>query len=103
MSDWFPMKTKFVGTCKICSKVFEVGDDILWKKGEGVKCPTKCEATSVYEDVKISSKEWKDFTKYSMEELNNINNCQCCGTPLDKTKDSYINDDKKTCERCFLA
>ncbi len=107
MSDWFKMKTKFVGKCKVCSKIFEVDDEVLWKKGEGVKCPTECKAESVFENVppnemSIEPKEWKDFNKYNLKTLSKIANCQCCGTKLDITMDSFINDDKRTCARCFL-
>jgi len=102
MSDWIAMKTKFVGKCKICSKVFAEGDDVRWKKGEGVKCPADCVAESVYENKSIiSDTEWKDFTKYSRTELSKISNCQCCGKSIDITKDTYTNDDKRTCEKCW--
>lgn len=109
MSDWFAMKTKFVGKCKICNKLFEVGDDILWKRGEGVKCPTTCKAESVYDydntivpvNPVVTPEEWVDFNKYNRQQLSKVKNCQKCGTSLDG-KDIFNNNNRRTCENCFL-
>ena len=105
MSDWIKIKSKYPNKCKDCNAEIEIGESILWKKGEGVK-HEKCEPQELEEfqsESKIvTPEEWKDFTKYSHEKLQTIINCQCCGKSLDKTKDVFINADKRTCQGCFL-
>ncbi len=94
--EWIDITTKFDSKCIVCSKKLGVGESVKWKKGEGVKCPTECETEK---KPVISEKEWNDFKKYTYKELLSITNCQKCGKSL-KHVDSWIDNDRKTCEKC---
>ena len=73
------------------------------KKGAGVKHES-CEPPELVEDKPIiSEKEWEDFQQYKYKELHSIKNCQCCGKSLAGQKDTYINNDRRTCSECFGA
>lgn len=93
--EWIKINSKYANTCLICNDTITIDESILWKKGEGVK----------HEDCKpkplITPEEWLDYQTYSLKQLSKIKNCQCCGITLDITKDTYINCDRKTCDKCF--
>jgi len=108
MSDWIKLETKFANKCITCGERVDVGETVMWQKGTGIKHEPECEDsdTGFKEDnsalIIIEEKEWKDFEKYDTTTLRKINTCQCCGNSLDRTKDTFINGNKRTCEVCFL-
>lgn len=102
MSDWIKIKTKFANKCKTCLDKIDVDEMALWKKGEGIK-HLDCKPTLLDDKPVVTNREWDDFKQYSIDILRKIKNCQCCGNGIDITKDTYINDDRRTCEKCFLV
>jgi len=107
--SWIPLTNKYEAKCKNCGENIPVGEKILWKKGSGVK-HTKCEKKEIYleetmpeKKIVITDKEWEDFNKYSHDILLKKNECQCCGKALGKSKDTYINDDKRVCQKHFTT
>ena len=101
--NWVPLKNKYETKCKTCEQMIEVGEKVMWKKGAGVKHES-CEPPEMEKTHPIiSEKEWEDFQQYKYKELHSIKNCQCCGKSLAGQKDTYINNDRKTCSECFGA
>ncbi len=96
--NWIPLKNKDESKCSICKEKIEVGKEILWKKGAGIKHKS-CEP--VEKKPIVTEKEWKDFKQYTYKERHFISNCQCWGESLEKYTDLYINDDRRTCPDCF--
>lgn len=105
--DWRELEAKFAGKCITCGEKIEVGEKCKWKQGSGIRHVEECEAVDIgfREDnsaLVILDKDWNDPKKYEQNELLKKTNCQCCGNSLDKTKDTYMNVDRRTCEECFL-
>lgn len=102
MTDWIKIKSKFANKCITCLDNIDVDEMVLWKKGEGIK-HEDCKLILKDDKPLITQKEWKDFKQCKIEILRTIKNCQCCGKSLDMTKDSYFNNDRRTCESCFTV
>lgn len=109
---WVPLTNKFNATCHNCQEEIDQGENILWKKGVGVKhmeCEKKeinLEESMPEKKLVITEKEWVDFQQYSHDVLMRKTECQCCGKSLgdpDKVNKWWINVEKRTCEKCFLA
>jgi hypothetical protein len=107
--SWITLTNKYSAKCHNCQEDIDVGEKILWKKGTGVK-HTKCKKKEIYletampeKKIKITDKEWEDFQKYSHDVLLKKNECQCCGKNLGKSNDTYINNDKRVCEKHFTT
>lgn len=103
---WRKLTNKFKSKCCICGEKITDGTDVLWKKGTGIRHIENChdveQVTTTEDLVIIDQEEWDDFERYSMDVLRKMRNCQCCGKTLDATKDTFINAEKRTCERCFM-
>ncbi len=101
---WVKLTNKFKSKCCVCGEVVKQGTDVLWKRGSGIRHVENCydveEVTTTEDLIVIEEDEWKDFNKYSLEVLRKIDTCQRCGRRLDKTKHTFINVDRRTCERC---
>lgn len=95
---WIPLKNKYKSSCVLCGIDLEVGEDVLWKKGQGVKHKV-CEEPTI--PVVDKNRVWKDNKTYPYDKLRKIERCQCCDVKLDQNGDSWINCDRRVCEECF--
>jgi hypothetical protein len=109
VDDWITITGKFANKCIVCGVRIEAGEQVHWKKGTGIKHIHDCDECEALlppsEDIIIieeTKEEWRDMQKYSHEKLQTLTDCQRCGRRLDKTKDSFINLDRKTCQGCFF-
>jgi len=98
---WIPLQNKYKGSCVLCGIDLEVGEDVLWKKGQGVKHKV-CEEPVISEiDTSVV---WKDDKEYTYEKLRLMKKCQRCDVELDnKGNDTWINCGRRVCEDCFTA
>ena len=108
MSDWITITSKFANKCLVCGNMVDIGERVNWKKGEGIKhvkdCQP-CEAVTPTTDLIIveDSDDWKDPAKHPYDKVLEIMECQKCGKVLDKTKDTFINNDRRVCmEHAFV-
>ena len=103
MSDWIKINSKYPNKCKTCLDDIQVGETVLWKKGEGIK-HEDCKPALLDDKKTIVKKdEWRDSTEYTRNECQFITECQCCGTPLNNLGEVYINVNKRVCEKHFLT
>lgn len=98
---WIPLKNKYKANCCECGIDIAVEEDVLWKKGIGVKHKV-CEAPIIQELDK--NKKWKDDKTYtSYDKIMAIKECQRCGVKLGTNVDKFVNCDRRVCEDCFSA
>ena len=43
MNDWIGIENKFKGKCYTCGNMIEVGENVFWKKGSGIRHNPECE------------------------------------------------------------
>lgn len=100
--DWTSTTAQYSSKCIECNESIKKFSIVLWKKGMGIKhelCLQKQESSVFVDDN--TPKIWNDVKKYSYPELQKITKCQCCGNDIKNEKDSYIDDDRKVCIKCF--
>lgn len=104
---WRKLTNKFDSKCCICGEKIGQGNDVLWKKGSGIRHLENChdvEAVTTTEDLIIDEddgiEEWIDNRRQELVKLRKMEKCQRCDKTLDKTKDTFINVDRRTCEGC---
>lgn len=92
----------------VCKNMIEMGEQVWWKKGSGVRHLIQCEEAEALQPdnsalIIIDNDEWKDFQTYTDDVLRKIENCQRCGISLKGHTDKYFNVGRRTCEGCFSA
>ena len=73
---------KYENKCENCTKTIEVGTEVEWEKGNGIrhiKCPK--------------------LRNYSYKKLLTLTKCQECKRLL--SGDTYISDMNRLCENCW--
>lgn len=99
--EWRLITVKYTNKCVECSQTISEGEQGLWLRGVGIKHQV-CQSQDKESEIQEIPKELHDKNVYDYHKVRNLNYCQYCGEELEKSTDLYINDDKRSCEQCFL-